>query len=71
MIPLIELVELAKEAESQISFDWSDVQISKDDAYRLMALHCQEMEDDPVLLKASLVALLVENMVLHVELLKK
>jgi hypothetical protein len=70
MIPLNQLVDLAKESESQISFDWSEIQVSKEDAYRLMALHCQEMDDDPIMLKACLVSLLVENMVLHVQLLK-
>lgn len=70
MFSLTDLIDIAKESESQISFSWSELNISKDDAYRLMALHVQDMSDDILLLKGTVVALLVENMILHLEGLK-
>lgn len=71
MISLPELIEVAKEAESQISFSWNEINISKDDAYRLLGITVQEMDEDPLTLKATILALLVENMVLHIEILKQ
>jgi len=70
MIVLEDLIDIAKESESQISFSWSELNLSRDDAYKLMALHVQELSDDPLLLKGTIVSLLVENMILHIDALK-
>jgi len=70
MLSLTELVEIAKETESQISFDWSEIHLSRDEAYKLFGLSVQELPDDADTLKAALISLLVENMVLHIENLK-
>ena len=64
------IVELAKEAEIGDPFDWGSAAISEDDAYRLVALTVVELEDNPLVLKASLTKLIVENMVLNVRLLE-
>lgn len=64
------IVELAKEAEVGDPFDWGSAAISEDDAYRLVALSVAELEDNPLVLKASLTKLIVENMVLNVRLLE-
>lgn len=64
------IVELAKEAEVGDPFDWGSAAISEDDAYRLVALTVANLEDNPLVLKASLTKLIVENMVLNVRLLE-
>ena len=63
------IIELAKEVEIGDPFDWSDVSIDEDEAYRLMALHVLEMPNDPLMLSATITKLLVENMVLNMRLL--
>lgn len=65
------IVELAKEAEVGDPFDWSDTRMNEDDAYRLVAMSVCELEDNPIVLKASLTKMIVENMVLNVRLLTK
>ena len=70
-ISLKDLVDIAKDSESQISFSWSEVNISKDEAYNLMALHVQDLPEDILLLKGTIVSLLVENMVLHLDIIKQ
>lgn len=65
------IVELAKEAEIGDPFDWSDTKMNEEDAYRLVALSVIELENNPLVLKASLTKLIVENMVLNVRLLTK
>lgn len=64
------IVELAKEAEVGDPFDWGSTSISEDDAYKLVAISVAELEDNPLVLKASLTKLIVENMVLNVRLLE-
>lgn len=64
------IVELAKEAEVGDPFDWGSAAISEDDAYRLIALTVANLEDNPLVLKASITKLIVENMVLNVRLLE-
>lgn len=64
------IVELAKEAEIGDPFDWGSAAISEDDAYQLVALSVAELENNPLVLKASLTKLIVENMVLNVRLLE-
>lgn len=64
------LVQVAKEVEVGDPFDWSDLSIDEDEAYRLMASHVLEMEDNSMLLAATVTKLLVENMVLNMRLLE-
>ena len=64
------IVELAKEAEIGDPFDWSNTKLNEEDAYRLVALSVVELEDNPLVLKASLTKLIVENMVLNVRILE-
>ena len=62
------LVDLAKEVEMGDPFDWSDTGIDEESAYRIMATHVLEMDDDRLILCATLTKLLVENMVLNAKL---
>lgn len=64
------LTELAKDVEVGDPFDWADVAIDEDAAYRLMAMNVAEMDEDALILKATIVKLLVENMVLNIRLLQ-
>lgn len=64
------LVDIAKEVEVGDPIDWGMVEIDEDEAYRLMALHVLEMEDDKLIIAATLTKLLVENMVLNTKLLQ-
>lgn len=65
------LVQLAKESEVGDPFDWADVAISEEEAYRLMAMNVLEMDMDPRIMMATIVKLCVENMVLNVRLMQK
>lgn len=65
------LVELAKEAEIGDPFDWADVAIDEEEAYRLMAMNVLDMDMDPRIMMATIVKLCVENMVLNVRLMQK
>lgn len=65
------LATLAKEAEIGDPFDWADVAIDEDTAYNVMAAHVLEMDQDPVILGATITKLLVENMILNARLLKR
>ena len=65
------LTEVAKDVEVGDPFDWGDVAIDEDAAYRLMSMNVAEMDEDPLILKATIVKLLVENMVLNVRLLQQ
>lgn len=69
--PIEILVELAKEAEIGDPFDWADVAIDEEEAYRLMAMNVLEMDMDPKIMMATIVKLCVENMVLNVRLMQK
>jgi hypothetical protein len=64
------LVQIAKEVEIGDPFDWADVPISEEEAYRLMAMHVLELSDDRLALAGIITKLLVENMVLNVRLLQ-
>ena len=66
-----QLIEVAKEVEVGDPIDWGMVNISEEEAYRLMAMSVLEMEDDSFILAATITKLLVENMVLNVKLLDK
>ena len=66
-----ELVELAKEVEIGDPFDWADVNIDEDSAYRLMAMNIAEMRMSEEIMLATIVKLCVENMVLNTRLINK
>ena len=66
-----QLIEVSKEVEVGDPIDWGMVNISEEEAYRLVAMSVLEMEDDSFILAATITKLLVENMVLNVKLLEK
>ena len=66
-----ELVELAREVEIGDPFDWADVNIDEDSAYRLMAMNIAEMRMSEEIMLATIVKLCVENMVLNTRLINK
>lgn len=65
------LVELAKEVEIGDPFDWGDLAIDEDEAYRMMAMNILSMNMDKKIAAATIVKLCVENMVLNVRLMQK
>lgn len=68
---LEELVELAKEGAEADPIDWGELNISEDDAYRMMAGHVLEMDPDTKIQRSVIVKLLVENFVLNLRLMGK
>jgi len=66
-----QLVELAKECEVGDPFDWADVKIDEDAAYRLMAMNLLEMKMSEEILLASVCKLCVENLVLNTRLMNE
>jgi hypothetical protein len=65
------LVMLAKEGEAMDPINWGDLNITKDQAYIMMATHVLEMERNHLTDGAIIVKLLVENFVLNLKLLGK
>ena len=65
------LVMLAKEGETMDPIDWGDLNITKDQAYVMMAAHVLEMERNHLTDGAIIVKLLVENFVLNLRLMGK
>lgn len=65
------LVELAKEVEIGDPFDWADVAIDEEKAYRLMAINILSMDMSKKVAAATIVKLCVENMVLNMRLMQK
>jgi mannitol/fructose-specific phosphotransferase system IIA component (Ntr-type) len=65
------LKELALEADTVDPIDWGQLNISEDEAFSLMAMHVQEMENNHLTLKAVCVKLMVENFVLNLKLMGK
>lgn len=65
------LVDLAKECDTVDPIDWGDLNISEEEAFNLMAMHVQEMENNHLTLKAVCVKLMVENFVLNLKLMGK
>ena len=65
------LKELALEADTVDPIDWGQLNISEDEAFNLMAMHVQEMENNHLTLKAVCVKLMVENFVLNLNLMGK
>lgn len=65
------LVALAKEGAEMDPIDWTDLNITEDQAYIIMATHVLEMERNHLTDGAIIVKLLVENFVLNLKLLGK
>ena len=65
------LKELALEADTVDPIDWGQLSISEDEAFKLMAMHVAEMENNHLTLKAVCVKLMVENFVLNLKLMGK
>jgi hypothetical protein len=64
------LVELATQVEMEDPIDWGMLAIDEQDAYKLMATHVIEMNNDDLTNKAIIVKLLVENFVLNLKLME-
>jgi len=67
---LEQLIEIAKEVEVADPFDWADVAIGEDEAYRLMAMNLIGEDLTPEIMLATIVKLCVENLVLNLRLLQ-
>lgn len=65
------LVDLAQECDNNDPIDWSDLNITQQQAFQLMAGHVAEMENDYLTLKAVCVKLMVENFALNLKLMGK
>jgi hypothetical protein len=63
------IVDLAKETEVTDPIDWGNLNISEDQAYKMMASHVMEMDLDDLTSRAIITKMLVENFVLNVKLL--
>lgn len=70
MINVDQLVELAKEVESEDPIDWGMLAIDEEAAYRLIATHVIELynTNDQLTMLASITKLIVENFVLNLKL---
>jgi hypothetical protein len=64
------LVELAKECEIGDPFDWANVAIDEEEAYKLMAMNVLSMNMNRDIMAATVVKLCVENMVLNLKLMQ-
>ena len=67
-ITIDELADIAHEISITDPIDWKNLNISEEHAYKLMASHIIELDNDPLTLKAICVKLLVENFVLNLKL---
>jgi len=69
--PIDVVAELAMTVNDS-HIDWGMLNISEEEAYRMMAISALENKelDDPIISRAVVTALLVENMVLNVKLLQ-
>lgn len=70
MISVDQLVELAKEVESEDPIDWGMLAIDEDTAYRVIASQVVELynSNDQITMLASITKLIVENFVLNLKL---
>jgi len=66
-----DLISIAMEADIADPIDWSELNVSEEEAYRMFAATVLEMNNDPMADKAIIVKLLVENFVLNLKLLGK
>lgn len=78
MLTVDEIVELAKEVESEDPIDWAYLSVSEDHAYRMIALSIMEQyktwkESDncDTVMLATIVKLIVENFALNMKLLTR
>lgn len=78
MLTVDEIVELAKEVESEDPIDWAYLNVSEDHAYRMIALSVMEQyktwkESDncDTVMLATIVKLIVENFALNMKLLTR
>lgn len=72
-ISLVDAIcELAKECNGS-HIDWGMLAVDEDAAYRMMAMSVIENKDldNPVICRSTVAALLVENFVLNLKLLKQ
>lgn len=74
-VTLDQIVELAKDVESEDPIDWGMLNISEDEAYKLIAMNVCEMyaqskKDDnfELVMVSTLTKLVVENFVLNLKL---
>ena len=65
------IAELADECDKVDPIDWGELAVSEKEAFRLMAMHVADMDDDCLTLKAISVKLMVENFVLNLKQLGK
>jgi hypothetical protein len=78
MLTIDELIELAREVETEDPIDWAYLNVSEEDAYKLIAFSVMEQYEswkktehcDTVML-ATIVKLIVENFVLNTKLLAR
>lgn len=77
MLTVDNLVALAKEVEHGDPIDWSGLNVSEDDAYRLIAFSILEQhenwiqnEDYEAIILSTITKLVVENFVLNLKLLE-
>lgn len=75
MITVDELIELTKEVESEDPIDWGTLNISEDDAYKLIALDVLEMfngwkmnKDSEIVMLVTITKLILENFTLNIKL---
>jgi hypothetical protein len=72
-----QLIEIAREVETQDPIDWGMLAIDEQQAYRLIALNLVEFfentndQDRDTILMSTIVKLTVENFVLNLKLLGK
>ena len=72
-----QLIEIAREVETEDPIDWGMLAIDEDQAYRLIALSLVEMfenighQDRDITLMSMIVKLTVENFVLNLKLLNR
>ena len=74
VISIDELISLAKEVEAEDSIDWGMLNISEDDAYKLIAADVLEManswgegEDKEIVMLVTITKLVLENFVLNLK----
>lgn len=72
MIKVNDLIDLAKEVENEDPIDWGMLNISEDDAYKLIAANVLEMfnawsasENRDIVMLATVTKLVLENFVLN------
>lgn len=77
-IPTIEqLVELAKEVETNDPIDWNDLNISEDHAYNMIANQVmsdylqRNPDEHEIVMLATITKLIVENFTLNIRLLQE